>query len=112
MVKIMPNEKKYIDASLFTDDTVRKLFYGCCYDGNEFSAYTSGAYAMLNEINGAPAADVAEVVRCKDCKHLLKDFSASPHHLCMRQYPFRHQVKLDDFCSKGERKDGETNVKH
>lgn len=49
-----------------------------------------------------PTADVVEVVRCKDCKHLM--FSdmygeCSQAHMGI--------VRPDDFCSYGERKDGE-----
>lgn len=52
------------------------------------------ALAMLNE---EPVADVAPVVRCKDCKH---EFGGSCI-LCGFQ-----KRKPDDFCSYGERKDG------
>lgn len=48
----------------------------------------------LNEI---PAADVVEVVRCKDCKHYQKDM------LFGNAYCDGRQVKPDDFCSYGER---------
>nr|DAO88787.1 MAG TPA: hypothetical protein [Caudoviricetes sp.] len=49
-----------------------------------------------------PAADVVEVVRCKDCKFLMfSDFygECSNGHMCI--------VSPDDFCSRGIRKDGE-----
>lgn len=46
-----------------------------------------------------PAADVVEVVRCVDCKHLyFKDMSAyCPHKVSA--------CRPDGFCSYGERKD-------
>lgn len=47
----------------------------------------------------APAADVVEVVRCKDCKYY------NLYHLaCV--YP-RHNgnINVDGFCSYGERKE-------
>lgn len=61
------------------------------------------ALAMLNE---EPAADVAPVVRCKDCKHYdmgvcLKIYSDGNAH----QEAWQSR-KPDDFCSYGERKDG------
>ena len=45
----------------------------------------------------APAADVAPVVRCRDCTHLFGTLCA----VCglLPRQP-------DDFCSRGERKDG------
>jgi hypothetical protein len=45
-----------------------------------------------------PAADVAPVVRCKDCKHY--DIGGSCI-ICGFQ-----SRRPDDFCSCGERKDG------
>lgn len=47
-----------------------------------------------------PAADVVEVVRCKDCKHFrFSDMygECSQAHIRL--------VKPDGFCSYGERKD-------
>ena len=54
--------------------------------------YAYAAEQLLDEI---PAADVAPVVRCKDCKH---KFGGSCI-LCGFQ-----KRKPDDFCSYGERK--------
>lgn len=48
-------------------------------------------------INGILAADVAPVVRCKDCKHLFGTLCAVCGLL---------PRKPEDFCSRGERKDG------
>ena len=48
------------------------------------------------------ANDVVEVVRCKDCKHLM--FSDC-YGECKRGY--MGIVKPRDFCSYGERKDNE-----
>ena len=52
-----------------------------------------------------PAADVAPVVRCKDCKHYdmgvcLKIYSDGNVHSAAWQ-----SRRPDDFCSYGERKD-------
>lgn len=49
------------------------------------------------EFNDFPAADVAPVVRCRDCAHLFGTLCA----VCglLPRQP-------DDFCSRGERKDG------
>lgn len=59
-----------------------------------------------------PAADVAPVVRCKDCKH----YRNYPNGLCyLHTEPKTNArgysgdavcVEPDDFCSYGERKDG------
>ncbi len=50
----------------------------------------------------APAADVVEVVHCKNCKHLM--FS-NCYGECSKGY--MGIVSPNDFCSNGERKDGE-----
>ena len=47
-------------------------------------------------------ADVVEVVHCKNCKHLMfSDFYGE----CSKGY--MGIVSPDDYCSRGERKDGE-----
>ena len=52
---------------------------------------------VIWEVDAQPAADVAPVVRCKDCKHY--DIGGSCI-ICGFQ-----SRKPDDFCSYGERKD-------
>lgn len=52
----------------------------------------------------APTVDAVPVVRCKDCKH---------HHYSECEIPYCDRIdygygwKDDDFCSHGERKDGD-----
>lgn len=60
------------------------------------------AKRLLAEV---PAADVAPVVRCKDCKHYdlgvcLKIYSDGNVHSAAWQ-----SRRPDDFCSYGERKE-------
>ena len=59
-------------------------------------------------------ADVVEVVRCKDCKHAILDLMGKGLAVCRRPVlkngqllPFNWENKYNDFCSYGERKDGE-----
>lgn len=57
------------------------------------------AYAEIREM---PAADVAEVVRCKDCRHRTEAGNCGhPRHhgILPSAYPY-------DFCSYGERRGG------
>lgn len=71
--------------------------------------YAYAAEQLLDEI---PAADVAPVVRCKDCKH----YRNYPNGLCyLHTEPKTNArgysgeavcVEPDDFCSYGERKKG------
>ena len=51
-----------------------------------------------------PTADVVEVVRCKDCKY--REEIPNKNIWCAHHFVFM-AMKPDDYCSKGERKDGE-----
>ena len=87
--------EKYVKAS-----ECEKYFYEHLDDNNMIGA--------MNAIDEMPAADVAPVVRCKDCKHFDKNkgyrdtkFSFS---FCDK---FHHNIIIEnDFCSYGERIDG------
>lgn len=63
----------------------------------------SQAYSFfLTLVNNEPAADVVEVVRCKDCKHFI-----SPQRVpvcdCFYGLEFPSPTGYD-FCSYGERR--------
>lgn len=56
-----------------------------------------------------PAADVAEVVRCKDCELWDSDpdtygKDTGPEGKCMKSF---ERMPADGFCSYGERKEGD-----
>lgn len=59
------------------------------------------AYGIIHEM---PTVDAVEVVRCRDCRHRHRDGFGSgyvcTYHVCS------FGVKDNDFCSRGERKDG------
>ncbi len=70
--------------------------------------YGFGMKNIKELINAIPAADVAEVVRCKDCKHYdlgvcLKIYQDGNLHSEAWQ-----SRKPEDFCSYGERRGSET----
>ena len=54
-------------------------------------------------VSTMPDADVVEVVRCKDCKWDRPD-TLLDKHWCSRLLGCM-EVRADDFCSYGERKD-------
>ena len=63
---------------------------------------------VLAWIANLPTVDAVPVVRCKDCKACLIDNTVRAHHICMRvQNVIPRRVELMDFCSYGERKDGD-----
>ena len=75
--------------------------------------YGFGMKNIKELINAIPAADVAPVVRCKDCKHstlpseLTQRYGVPGTLTCHNRYSpcNRRNVGGDDFCSYGERKD-------
>lgn len=61
-------------------------------------------------LNAMPTIDAVPVVRCRDCKRCYKHTTKrykQPMWICMRLDMDRFAVRPDDFCSYGERKDGE-----
>lgn len=79
----------------------------------EITTRTCGDYAAaFAEIRKLPAADVAEVVRCKDCRY----YRNHPNGLCYLHTESKENergysgeavcVEPDDFCSYGERREG------
>ncbi len=59
-------------------------------------------------LDGMKAADVVEVVRCKDCKYYTtEDFDGDILCGC-KVYCAMLDITPDGFCSYGERKDGAT----
>ncbi len=72
----------------------------CWIDPNDSSKHTI-CHHFKN------AADVVEVVRCKDCKHykLQPKYKNSETKYCCRSAYVR--VNADDFCSYGKRKEAE-----
>lgn len=60
---------------------------------------------VISMLEALPAADVAPVVRCKDCKHFY-DTDINPHHVCKRggSQVWDVEFMADDFCSYGERR--------
>lgn len=77
----------------------------------EITTRTCGDYAAaFAEIRKLPAADVAEVVRCKNCKWFA-DNNGGEWYGCQMfqvvQITPEDAPKPDDFCSYGERKGGD-----
>ena len=84
-------------------------------------ANADGAYGYVDakQIADAPTVDAVPVVRCRECKHFWhygktslfingKNIKAG---WCQRRirYDEEYRMTADDFCSYGERKDGDRN---
>jgi hypothetical protein len=71
--------------------------------------YCAGWNGVINLLEQAPRVDAVPVVRCKDCKH-YKPQNQGAHRNCTTPYCMRMvavKVSPDDFCSYGERREGE-----
>ena len=68
------------------------------------NAYHLTNYATL-VLREAPTVDAVEVVRCRECKYHEDTSVTEYEHCCL----LSKTVRYNDFCSYGERKDGEGN---
>ena len=99
---------EYKDVELLRKQIAEfKMLVESSENSDYLKGYITGKDAVMEAIDELPAADVQEVVRCRDCKHLFLAPRGNPH-LCMRSY-FSQPVTFEDYCSYGERKDGEEN---
>lgn len=93
---------KYIDADLLISKELIPLTkrLDCCHPKQ-----MKGVLMAMGKIDSAPAADVVEVVRCKDCKH--KGWVQEPWHGKSADYCRIWDSLLPNlettFCSYGER---------
>ena len=94
---IIAKEKRLIDANELLE--VLEL---CEFD-TECDRDT--AYSQIKD---APTVDAVEVVRCKDCKwyQIRKWDDNKPQYDCRKTHALLN-VKPNDFCSYGERREGE-----
>ena len=80
------------------------------HDGIEWVIYNRASESVLNMIERGvqeiPAADVASVVRCKECEFHTFLGKCKVHSQEPDQYGPGHDVTTapDDFCSYGKRK--------
>ena len=87
----MANEKRLIDANAFLEHWNKE--YRHQYANDMFKV------AIAN----FPTVDAVEVVRCKDCKMRCPESVCIAKHCTLSGIP----VDDDDFCSYGERREGE-----
>ena len=103
---------EYIERETFLKDIEKRYCLPCKEDGKDYNGCMCRAcwvdYMLCNVI-GAPAADVAPVVRCRDCKYYRVSAMLAPNKFCFRlkhpveDRPIGYNFAPDDFCSHGER---------
>ena len=71
------------------------------------NAYHLTNYATL-VLREAPSVDAVPVVRCRDCKHWDSETWFCDNHSTFGHHGLEwNMFSEDDFCSYGERKDGD-----
>lgn len=81
---------------------LRMWITDCVLDGdNEAADCFRDCIDLLDSI---PAADVVEVVRCRDCKHSYRIDGAKEEYDCAKISAFAKFFPGDHFCGYGERK--------
>lgn len=92
---------KYINADEAIEIARERHMDDGLYDLDEYCL-------ILDFLDTMPAADIVDVVRCKDCKYANKErlpqgskWFASCDHFNT------HSVMADDYCSYGKRRESE-----
>jgi hypothetical protein len=94
---------EYLDKEAFKKSVEERYCKPCKADGKDHNGCWCRACwvdDMLDEVECFQPADVAPVVRCKDCKYNVGTKK------CLNPDSFFAVPKDDDFCSYGERKEG------
>ena len=98
-------EKEYIEREAAIEALRKALDY--CDDKLDIGEFKNGCIGAIRDnivdIGRVPAADVVEVVRCKDCTRFVENKAAYVTY-CKRGLKNQY-VKPDDFCSYRERKE-------
>jgi hypothetical protein len=94
----MTNEKRLIDANAFLKDILTAGI------GKTIIEYSESDIGYM--IRKRPTVDAVEVVRCRDCNHCDPENHHCDHYMGTVAPLSRNP---DDFCSYGERKDGDGN---
>lgn len=86
---------------------VNKQYENCHgYSGNKKAIYREAILAVKSILHSAKLIDAVPVVRCWECKH----YDPENHHC---DHPMGTVAPLsrkpNDFCSYGERKEGDDN---
>ena len=101
----IPFKELWQEASCFADDIV-------CAVGTDFMLKIAEAERkficdLLNSLQQMEVVDSVPVVRCRDCKY-YEIHKPKVLENCERN-GYLIPMKPDDFCSYGERKDGDGN---
>ena len=112
--QVQQNKKRLIDANALMDEfrayMVERYDREKCF--SEENCKTCDRPCLWwREVNEAPTVDAVEVVRCKDCKfcrtfYPIKEIDKEAIQVWYCDL-YRCNRKPDEFCSDGERREGE-----
>lgn len=85
-------------------EAVEKFIMDGLNNSDVYERFGHDAIKIIAEVHYMPAADVAPVVRCKDCKYWQDNNDGYPHEEC--RWGHGETPDANDFCSYGERKEG------
>lgn len=80
-----------------------------CPEGLSDADFFLALNAVAEEVDCIPLADVAPVVRCRECKFAYRIDGPKEEYDCRKVSAFIKFFKADHFCSYGEKKDGGSN---
>ena len=95
----MANEERLIDANAALEKLCEYCICGCYEQCEERCVEFHG-------ISKLPTVDAVKVVRCKECL-FSRYFEESGTRKCRTMQGLYRTVDDDDFCSYGERREGE-----
>ena len=98
-------EKEYIDREALMKDINETVIFTVRGDAKRPNAEMRGANKVKDRIMSAPAADVVEVVRCKDCVYSDSrecPITGEPLRVC-NYGALRRWVADDQYCKDGRK---------
>lgn len=78
---------------------------GQALDVAKLAARTGNIVPAMNKLDRLPAADVVEVVRCKDCKFFQNVTTSCKGYCHNTLIGICNIVWQDEFCSRGKKKE-------
>lgn len=103
----MQNEKLLIDANALNAEICKMVKpYGDGTHPRDYAAmiHDETLVDVLKTIEEAPTVDAVEVVRCRDCKHWLKDVGGCTDSIGRCRLA-NYMVGATGYCVYGERKE-------
>lgn len=94
----MSDRKEYIERGALLKEAESRLMWN----------HQAAGVAVYEAIQEAPAADVVEVVRCKDCSWFIAREEGAGD--CDMIFGFTSPVNENGYCYCGKRKDGADNA--